>query len=75
MASNANEEHSLRSGYHARNLLISFNELMQQQELFDVTLVADGYLFGAHRLILSALSPYFRQMFTQMPAHQQAFGE
>lgn len=60
---------------HARNFLISFSEMLQQNELVDVTLVADGHLFSAHRLVLSAFLPYFRQMFAQMPANQQAFGK
>lgn len=59
---------------HAKNVLTSFGELLEQKELVDVTLFADGHLFNAHRLMLSALSPYFRQMFTQMPTNQQAFG-
>lgn len=39
----------------------------------DVTLAAEGQLVKAHRLILSVCSPYFRKMFTQMPANQHAF--
>lgn len=39
----------------------------------DVTLAAEGQLVKAHRLVLSVCSPYFRKMFTQMPANQHAF--
>lgn len=53
---------------------IGFNECLQRKELIDVTLVADGHQFAAHRLVLASLSPYFRQLFTQMPVGQQAFG-
>lgn len=72
---------SIRDGYalswdtYASNLTINFKDLLQQQKLVDVTLVADGHLFTAHRLILSALSPNFQQMFDQMPVTQQAFGK
>lgn len=59
---------------HAKNFSISLFNLLEQKELVDVTLVADGYLFSAHRLVLATLSPYFRQMFSQMPTNQQAFG-
>lgn len=52
-----------------------FNDLLKQNELVDVTLSAEGRLFGAHRLILSAFSPYFRQLFTQIPIDQKAYGE
>lgn len=52
----------------------SVNELLVENELIDVVLAVDNHLFNAHRLILSAYSPYFRQMFRQMPANQQAFG-
>lgn len=41
----------------------------------DVTLAAEGQFVKAHRLVLSVCSPYFRKMFTQMPANQHAFGK
>lgn len=59
---------------HANNIKISISDLLQTKELVDVTLVADGYVFNAHRLVLAAISPHFRQMFTLVPANQQAFG-
>lgn len=59
---------------HANNFSIAFGDLLEEKELVDVTLAGDGYFFNAHRLVLSALSPYFRQIFTQMSANQQAFG-
>lgn len=62
------------NGY-ADNFSVVFNELLEQKEMVDVTLVADGYMFNAHRLVLSALSPYFRHIFAQAPANQQAYGE
>lgn len=52
-----------------------FHEMLQQKEFIDVTLSADGRLFDANRLILSAYSPYFRQLFTQIPIEQKAYGE
>lgn len=69
------DSHTFGWNDHANNFSISFGDLLQSKEMIDVKLVADGYLFDAHRLVLSALSPYFRQMFTQMPANnQQAYG-
>lgn len=52
-----------------------FNEMLKQKELIDVTLSAEGRLFGAHRLVLSAFSPYFRQLLTPIPIDQKAYGE
>lgn len=70
-----NGEYALGWNDHANNFSVSLKDLLESKELIDVTLVADGYIFNAHRLVLSALSPYFRQMFAQMPANQQqAFG-
>lgn len=69
-----NVEYSLGSNDHENNLTNSFVELLQNNELIDVTLAADGFLFNAHRLILSAISPYFRQMFIQVPPNQRTFG-
>lgn len=60
---------------HAANFSITLSDLLEQKELVDVTLAADGHMFSAHRLILSAISPHFRQMFNQVPANQQAFGK
>lgn len=69
------EEYAMRWKDHAYNFSHSFSDLLEQNELIDVTLCTDGYSCYAHRLVLSALSPYFRQMFTSMPANQQAFGK
>lgn len=60
---------------HADNFAINFGEFLNQKELIDVTLFADGQFFPAHRLVLSALSPHFRQIFAQAPANQQTFGK
>lgn len=69
------DEYTVNCNNHASNLTINLKDLLQRKELVDVMLVADGHLFSAHRLVLSAFSPYFRQMFAQMPVSQQAFGE
>lgn len=45
---------------HANNFPINLIDLLKRNEFVDVTLVADGHLFSAHRLVLSVMSPYFR---------------
>jgi hypothetical protein len=56
-------------------LPIGFHESLCRGDLVDVTLAAEGQLVKAHRLVLSVCSPYFREMFTQMPANQHCFGK
>ena len=41
-----------------------FDELRQRNQLCDVTIMVDGHEFTAHRVVLAAVSPYFRGMFT-----------
>lgn len=69
------EEFMFSYSDHADNFATSFGEFLNQTELIDVTLFADGEFFPAHRLVLSALSPHFRQIFAQATANQQTFGK
>ncbi|KAG2460423.1 kelch-like protein 2 [Polypterus senegalus] len=39
-------------------------QLLDAQQLCDVTLVVDGKKFMCHRVLLASVSPYFRAMFT-----------
>ena len=41
----------------------AFHNLQDSQELLDVTLSAEGQQLKAHRLVLAACSPYFRDVF------------
>lgn len=71
----AEDEYTLIRNDHSSNLTINLKDLLEQKELIDVTLVTGRHMFRAHRLVLSAISTYFRQMFVQVPANQQAFGK
>ena len=39
-----------------------YNDLLESQELSDITLACDGYQVGAHKTILSASSEFFREV-------------
>lgn len=49
---------------HTSTLLCGLNTLRTKGLLLDVTLVADGEAFQAHRVVLASCSDYFRAMFT-----------
>lgn len=52
------------SDKHPKNLIAELNVLRRHKELCDVVLNVAGKKIFAHRVILSACSPYFRAMFT-----------
>ena len=48
---------------HFRTSVTSvFNNLRQEDELVDITLCCEGQRLKAHRMMLSACSPYFREL-------------
>ena len=49
------------SGY-LENQTRFYNELLESQEMSDVTLGCDGYEIGAHKTIISASSLFFREV-------------
>ena len=49
------------SGYF-ENQTRYYNELLQSQELSDVTLACDGYEVGAHKTIISGSSKFFKEI-------------
>ncbi|XP_049790542.1 kelch-like protein 26 isoform X3 [Schistocerca nitens] len=49
---------------HTGTLLCGLNTLRSKGLLLDVTLVAEGEAFQAHRVVLASCSDYFRAMFT-----------
>lgn len=69
------EKYSVGFTDHAKHLSIACNELFEQQQFSDVTLAAEDYHFNAHRLVLSAFSPYFQRMLSKVPANQHPIGK
>ncbi|XP_077787076.1 kelch-like protein 38 [Podarcis muralis] len=54
------EEHKSLNQYIREGL----NHLLQEQLLCDTTIVAKGERFPCHRMLLAAINPYFRAMFS-----------
>ena len=52
------------SDRHPKSLLDQINYLRRSNELCDVWLLVGNSKIPAHKIILSASSPYFRAMFT-----------
>lgn len=53
------DQFCLRWNDHQNTLLTTFDTLLDSQKLTDVTLWAGGKCLKAHKVVLSACSPYF----------------
>jgi len=62
-----NEEYHLHWKEFETNIHQAFRELREEKELFDVSLVCDDSQISAHKVILSACSPFFRRVLGQNP--------
>jgi len=63
------EKFCLRWNDFEANISGAFNELREEKDFFDVTLACDDQQIQAHKLILSACSPFFRNVLRRNP-HQ-----
>uniref|UniRef100_A0A1Y1LRS3 BTB domain-containing protein n=1 Tax=Photinus pyralis TaxID=7054 RepID=A0A1Y1LRS3_PHOPY len=61
------EQFSLRWNNFHSNLTSGFHDLMQANDMVDVTLAVDGQFLQAHKLVLSICSPLFKQLFKINP--------
>ena len=50
----------LRWNHHQSTLVTVFDSLLKDESLVDVTLYAEGRPVKAHKVVLSACSPYFK---------------
>ena len=67
-------EFVLKWADHNNQLLNIFQQLWTENSFTDVTLSTDKKSFKAHKLVLSACSPYFRNLFLGTPnKHQTVF--
>jgi len=63
------EKFCLRWNDFETNISIAFRELRDDKDFFDVTLACDDEQIQAHKVILSACSPFFRNVLRRNP-HQ-----
>ena len=56
---------------HGREGFTVLHQMRERGEMVDVSLVAGGVTLSAHRLVLAAVSPYFRAMFRDWADHGQ----
>lgn len=61
------QQFCLRWNNYQSNLTNVFDQLLQSESFVDVTLACDGHSIKAHKMVLSACSPYFRQLFFENP--------
>ncbi|XP_017468755.1 PREDICTED: protein jim lovell-like [Rhagoletis zephyria] len=68
VTSSAVQDHySLRWNNHQNHILRAFDALLQTKTLVDVTLVCAETSIHAHKMVLSACSPFFQRVFAETP--------
>ena len=65
----ANEKFCLRWNDFESNVSTAFRDLREEKDFFDVTLACDDSQVDAHKVILAACSPFFRNVLRRNP-HQ-----
>jgi len=60
------QQYRLKWNNHNSTLLSVFDHLLEEESLVDCTLYAEGHCLKAHKIILSACSPYLRNMFNSV---------
>ena len=65
----SSEKFCLRWNDFESNISVAFRELREEKDFFDVTLACDDSQVQAHKVILSACSPFFRNILRRNP-HQ-----
>ena len=69
MSNGQGEKFCLRWNDFENNISKAFGELRDDKDFFDVTLACDDNQLQAHKVILSACSPFFRSILKKNP-HQ-----
>merc|ERR1711934_861096 len=63
----SSEKFCLRWNDFETNISVAFRELREDKDFFDVTLACDDQQMQAHKVILSACSPFFRSVLKKNP--------
>lgn len=66
-STSSQQQYCLKWNNHTNNMVKVFNELLDDENFVDVTLACDGLSIKAHRMVLSACSSYFRDLFINNP--------
>jgi len=61
------EKFCLRWNDFESNISVAFRELREEKDFFDVTLACEDSQVSAHKVILSACSPFFRSILRKNP--------
>lgn len=61
------QQYMLRCKDFYERIGVSIQNIIKQEEFIDVTIACDGKLFKAHKMILSACSPYFKKILQAIP--------
>lgn len=64
---NHSQQFCLRWNNYQTNLTSVFDQLLQSESFVDVTLACEGHSIKAHKIVLSACSPYFQGLFFDNP--------
>ncbi|XP_043245969.1 broad-complex core protein isoforms 1/2/3/4/5-like isoform X3 [Amphibalanus amphitrite] len=69
----ANQKFCLKWNNFQTSVTSVFDNLRQDGELVDITLCCEGRKIKAHRMMLSACSPYFRDLLKENPCQHPVF--
>ena len=69
----AGQQYCLRWNDFQSNMVSSFKHLRSEKNFLDVTLACDGQTCKAHKMVLSACSPYFKTLLEVGSAYIPAY--
>ncbi|XP_015929956.3 protein bric-a-brac 1 [Parasteatoda tepidariorum] len=61
------QQFCLKWNNHMNNMMDVFKSLLSTETMVDVTLACDGLSLKAHKMVLSACSPFFQSLFSENP--------